>query len=343
MNEGEDAGVELRSYLDALDHGQGPPPARDRQARRGRLVPALRTHIAREHRRVRRRRVWIRGATLVAAGSAAAIALVMIQHPGLGLPVVTGSEPAIALLDGTLFLGDGAHRRTLRPGETMTVGAADGLEAPAAETARVQLASAATLTLAPSSRVGRLITTASTAEAGSRIEAVTLVRGRAHLKVTKLHGAQRFHVLTPDADVEVRGTEFDVELRPRATPGTCVRVQEGLVAVATGGEPHLVSPGQTWGCAPVPVPQAAQRMPAVTVVAPVADAAQSPSERRAEARARASDLRIQNRLFQSALEAERGGNFAEAAQRYHRLLARSPRGPLAAQARSNLAVVSRPR
>jgi ferric-dicitrate binding protein FerR (iron transport regulator) len=342
MNEGEDAGVELRSYLDAMTHGQEAPP-RDRAARRERLLPALRTHVAREHRRVRRRRVWIRGAALAAVGGAAAVALLVTLQPGRGRPGGAGSQPAIALLDGTLLLGDGAQRRTLKPGETAAVGAEGGrgLETPAQEGARLQLASAATLMLAPSSRIGRLTTAASTAESGARIEAVTLMRGRAHLKVTKLQGAQRFHVLTPDADVEVRGTEFDVELRPGATPGTCVRVQEGLVAVGVGGAPHLVAPGETWGCAPTPAPSAATARPAE--VQPVTETAETTPERRAEARARASDLRVQNQLFQSALVAERGGRLTEAAQLYRRLLSRAPHGPLAAQARSNLAVVSRPR
>jgi outer membrane protein assembly factor BamD (BamD/ComL family) len=57
----------------------------------------------------------------------------------------------------------------------------------------------------------------------------------------------------------------------------------------------------------------------------------------------ASDLRAQNALFQTALQAERDGRFADAAALYRKLLARSPRGPLSQQARANLAVVSRPR
>jgi hypothetical protein len=147
-------------------------------------------------------------------------------------------------------------------------------------------------------------------------------------------------VLTPDADVQVRGTEFDVELLDRAgtsTPATCVRVEEGLVAVVAGGQTHLVAPGQSWGC---PVP------PSAVVAAPVIAPVIAPPERHAAtspSRPSPSDLRLQNTLFQEALEAERGGRYTDAARLYRRLLARAPQGPLSAQARSNLAVVSRPR
>ena len=55
-----------------------------------------------------------------------------------------------------------------------------------------------------------------------------------------------------------------------------------------------------------------------------------------------SDLGLgaQNRIFQAALEAERAGQAGEAARRYRQLLTLAPEGPLAAQARANLAAVS---
>jgi hypothetical protein len=173
--------------------------------------------------------------------------------------------------------------------------------------------------------VGTVLAAENAPEAAPTFEAVRLVRGRAHLKVKKLHAGQRFHVLTPDADVQVRGTEFDVELRPGSVPATCVRVQEGLVAVQAGGE-HLVAPGQSWGCEP-------------PVAAPPPAARRAAAPARSAPRETPSDLRAQNELFQSALEAERAGAYAEAGRLYRRLLARSPRGPLSAQARANLAGV----
>src|SRR5450432_2054658 len=233
------------------------------------MVPMLRAHAAREHVRVRRRRVVRRASLFVTAVGGAAAAILIAAGP-LRRPTRLGAT--IAVLDGTLWLEEGADRRALRAGEASGIVATDELEAPAERLARVRLSDTATLTLDPASRVGTVLTTVATAEApeaAPTLEAVKLVRGRAHLQVRKLHAGQRFHVLTPDADVQVRGTEFDVELRPGSVPATCVRVQEGLVAVVAGGSTHLVAPGQTWGCAePSASPPTAVELPARVAVAP---------------------------------------------------------------------------
>jgi hypothetical protein len=328
----------LSSYLEALPSGD--PPARDHAARRQRMVPALRAHAAREHVRVRRRRIMRRATLFVTAVGGAAAAVIIAGgsiHTWMGPRSRAGAT--ISVLDGTLWLDVGAARRTLRAGEASGTDGSDELESSAERLVRVRLSDTATLTLDPASRVGTVLAAASAPEAAPTFEAVRLMRGRAHLQVRKLHGGQRFHVLTPDADVQVRGTEFDVELinlRAGSVPSTCVRVEEGLVAVVAGGQTHLVSPGQTWGCA--------AQVPALT---PPRPAALPAPERRVVAstvaRPSPSDLRLQNALFQQALEAERGGRYGDAARLYRRLLSRAPEGPLSAQARSNLAVVSRPR
>jgi hypothetical protein len=328
----------LSSYVEALPSGG--PPAGDRVARRRRVVPALRAHAAREHVRVRRRRIVRRASLLVTAVGGAAAAVMFAAGPWARLRPTARPGAMIAVLDGTLWLDEGAARRALNAGEASGVDARDELEAPAERLARVRLADTATLTLDPASLVGTVVAADTAPEAAPTFEAVKLVRGRAHLQVRKLHGGQRFHVLTPDADVQVRGTEFDVELRPGATPGTCVRVEEGLVAVVAAGATHLVSAGQTWGCPEVRAPAAAARRAMASSVVAL-PAPERPS--RGPLRPSASDLRLQNSLFQTALEAERGGRYETAADLYRKLLARAPHGPLAAQARANLAVVSRPR
>jgi ferric-dicitrate binding protein FerR (iron transport regulator) len=322
----------LNEYIDALPTGQPSDHVRrDADERRRRLVPHLRAHASREHGRVRRGRLVRRAALLLGTmGGAAAVAVVFFT--GDLRPAAVGA-PQIAVLDGTLWLDEGEARRALRAGEASGVAATDVLEAPAERETRVQLADTATLTLDAASRAGTIVAaaTAAAADRGPAFEAVRLVRGRAHLKVRKLHGGQRFHVLTPDADVQVRGTEFDVELQPT---GTCVRVQEGLVAVYSNGE-HLVGPGQTWGACPPAVPPS---------TAPEARRPE-PVLRRAPGASRPtpSDLRAQNAIFKAALEADRAGRPVEAARLYRQLLARSPDGPLSAQARANLAIVSRAR
>jgi ferric-dicitrate binding protein FerR (iron transport regulator) len=327
----------LSSYVAALPSGG--PPSRDSAARRRRMVPRLRAHAAREHVRARRRRVVRRASLLLTALGSAAAAIVVVTG-SFRAPARQGAT--IAVLDGTLWLEEGAARRALNAGEASGVNARDELESPGERRARVQLSDTATLTLDPASRVGTELAAATAPEAAPTFEAVRLVRGRAHLQVRKLHGGQRFHVLTPDADVQVRGTEFDVELRPGSVPGTCVRVEEGLVAVVARGETQLVAAGQTWGC-PSEAPAAAVAAPAPVKVQ--ATLALPAPERHAapQVRPTPSDLREQNALFQQALQAERAGRSEDAARLYRRLLARSPRGPLSAQARANLEVVSRPR
>jgi FecR protein len=335
----------LASYVEALPSGA--PPAHDDGTRRRRIVPRLRAHAAREHLRARRRRLIRRTSLIVTALGGAAVALVMASGSWMRPRAPGRAGATIAVLDGTLWLEEGAARRTLSAGEASGVVASDELESPAERVARVQLSDTATLTLGAASRVGTVLVAANAPEAAPTFEAVKLVRGRAHLQVRKLHGGQRFHVLTPDADVQVRGTEFDVELiEPRwgSVPTTCVRVQEGLVAVVSGGQTNLVAPGQTWGCPREAAAVAPAAAPPPVVEPPhVPEIAVRAPERRLASRPTPSDLRLQNGLFQQALEAERAGRYDDAAQLYRRLLARAPRGPLSSQARANLAVVSRPR
>jgi ferric-dicitrate binding protein FerR (iron transport regulator) len=320
LSEVEDAISALRGYLDALPAGS--PPRRDRWVREQRLLPSLRAFAVRERDRARRRRALRRAAmamTTAALGVAAVAVLLMVLPPG------RDRGPKISVLDGELWLENGTERRTLSAGDASGIRISDAMASSGERAARVRLADSATLTLAPASRVAGVVATASGPNGVPRVEAIRLERGTAHLQVAKLAGLQRFHVMTADADVEVRGTEFDVELRPGSRPGTCVRVQDGLVLVAAGAHQTFVRPGETWGCPP-----------------DSSLGAMAPRSGRSAA-ASASDLRRQNALFGRALQAERGGRFGEAASIYRHLLAGAPDGPLAVQARANLAAVSGPR
>lgn len=331
--EAEDLRTALGRYVEALPSGEPPAPGADR---RQRVVPRLRAHAAREHVRVRRVRFVRRASLIVTALGGAAVALVLATGSLLHPAAPARAAATVAVLDGTLWLDESTGRRTLSAGQASGVDGSDALESPGERETRVQLADTATLTLGPASRVGTVLAAANAPEAAPTFEAVKLIRGRAHLQVRKLHAGQRFHVLTPDADVQVRGTEFDVELVDRATGHpvpTCVRVQEGLVAVVARGETHLVAPGQTWGCAEAVAAPAHLAAPAPEPeAAPAHHAASRPTP---------SDLRAQNAIFQQALEAERAGRYADAARLYRRLLAHAPHGPLSAQARANLAACSR--
>jgi len=84
-----------------------------------------------------------------------------------------------------------------------------------------------------------------------------LQAGALHAEVAKLSRNQRFVVETPDAEVEVKGTRFDVAWAPQAsacTPATrtSVSVEEGIVAVRFAGRQLDLGPGQSWPACPGP-------------------------------------------------------------------------------------------
>jgi len=210
-------------------------------------------------------------------------------------------------------------------GEDIVVGQEDSLETREQDGAQLMLSDIASLTMSPGTRVAEI-----SAPSG-HVERLTLSKGRAHLWISKLRNGRRFHVITPDVEIQVRGTEFDVELGTGPTPKTCVRVQEGLVLVTAGKARELLEAGRSWGCADSEPPHAA-----VNHTAGLSRPLPSKAPRRALT---ASDLRIQNALFQRGLRAERAGQFGAAAQLYQRLLEQYPDGPLTGQAEANLAAM----
>jgi hypothetical protein len=147
-----------------------------------------------------------------------------------------------------------------------------------------------------------------------------LGRGEVALHVAKLQAGQRFVVLTPDVEVEVRGTRFHVALAPpdescgHGTP-TRVVVDEGVVVVRSAMGEVRVPAGERWpsGC---PAPHLA---PPPLVVTRRPSRLAGPS---------ASTLATENDLFGAALRAERSGDRTEAAHLLDALLTRFPQSPL---------------
>ncbi len=90
---------------------------------------------------------------------------------------------------------------------------------------------------------------------GAPNEIIRLHSGRVTVAVDKLQADQRLRVLTGDAEVEVRGTVFDVEAKDDTL--VAVRVIEGVVEVRRGGETHTLGAGERWDA------------PALATVAPV--------------------------------------------------------------------------
>jgi hypothetical protein len=179
---------------------------------------------------------------------------------------------------------------------------------------------------------------------GDATRRFALLRGAIHLRVAKLKPEQRFLVETPDAEIEVRGTEFDVAVPDSSSncggSRTRVSVREGAVEVRFQGQVARVPAGGHWpeSCgasaarAEAKEPKAALSAPsrsaelpshARTQRVPVESAALQPS---------ASELAEQNDIFASAAAARHAGRIADALALYDRLLMRFPGGPLAESA-----------
>ena len=89
-----------------------------------------------------------------------------------------------------------------------------------------------------------------------RTQRFRLDAGGLHAEVAKLVPGNRFIIQTPYAEVEVKGTRFDVVVAPTAAncepaARTQVAVHEGIVAVRFGGSERHLHPGETWpACQP---------------------------------------------------------------------------------------------
>ncbi len=161
-----------------------------------------------------------------------------------------------------------------------------------------------------------------------------MVSGAVSVHVAKLNAAERFVVVTPDAEVEVRGTRFKVDLVPAAADcggGTLTRVsvEEGVVDVRGPSGEARVPAGAQWppGCdrPQAPSARAPQGRPRATVARTAAVPPRS-------SEAPSSTLATENDLFASALRAGREGNRRQAVELLDLLLNRFPRSPLHASA-----------
>jgi hypothetical protein len=91
-------------------------------------------------------------------------------------------------------------------------------------------------------------------------EVVRLEEGHVHVSVAHLGPAERFRIVTGDAVVEVRGTEFDVEASQSRLEA--VVVQRGRVEVKVGArEPALLTEGARWSASERAAAPAAVPMP----------------------------------------------------------------------------------
>ena len=280
-----------------------------------------------------RRRRWPIAAGAVAAAAAVLVVVAWPRLPSDGAPRTVATAPglarrspalSIAMTEGAgAFVGPSGDQQRVTVGDDIAVGT------------RLDVAQSGGVTLAlPTGTRLELAGGASArvVELGA-VQRFDLSRGVLAAKVAKLAADGRFIVATPDVEVEVKGTRFEVAVaaEPVCDAGvrTVVTVQEGVVAVRHAGGEVRLQAGSRWpDCRSPRAAAAPVRRHAVTEVPRASEPAH------AQELAHASTLAEQNDLFAAALAAGRRGDFDEAVQWLDRLIARHPTGQLSDSARA---------
>jgi ferric-dicitrate binding protein FerR (iron transport regulator) len=154
-------------------------------------------------------------------------------------------------------------------------------------------------------------------------QVLRLDAGAVELHVAKVSVGRRFLVATPDAQVEVRGTRFNVAIAPvdsscNEEAVTHLTVSEGVVVVRHGGVERRVVAGEQWpgGC-----------IPTIEISAPMPAAPAAPWPQPV-----VSSLGEQNDLFAEGIVAKHGRDPQAALSIFDRFLTTYPASPLAQSA-----------
>jgi hypothetical protein len=238
----------------------------------------------------------------------------MVARPSF----VAVESPAASLTD------PGGNRRALGAGEAWHPG--DRLQSPS-QSVELRAADGSSLSMAAGSDL-QLVR-------ADRERWLRLSMGTVAIHVAKLQVGERFVIVTPDIEVEVRGTRFQVEVHEEKDGCgrlTRVRVEEGVVAVRTGGMESRIPAGAQW-------PEGCPEVPIAVVPSTTRSLTRTPGPHRRDpvvvappASAPPSTLDTESDLFGSALRAERHGNRREAVELLDLLLRRFPATPLRATA-----------
>jgi len=292
-------------------------------ARRDRLVRAMKDSVERSAENAEKSRRWRRGVVVLAAAGFLVLGGSLLKRHASAAAV------AIAGLDrvtGTVVLTQEGARRVVGSGER-ALRDGDGLQTAAGAHAHLAT-SKSSVNVSESTELK--LSRPSAAE-----ERISLRRGRVDLEVNHDVETKRAVVVeTPDAEVVVRGTIFDVRVEPLQTAtNTRVHVTRGSVWVlAQGVQVALLSAGQSWSSAtgveataalPTQVTPPAELQPAPSpVVSRVTSAAKDAPPRKP------GTLAEENRLFAAGVEARNRGDAARAAELFGELLATYPQSTL---------------
>jgi hypothetical protein len=307
--------------------GSPPEDVSSAEERRERVVPRIEAAlrgVASDRERARRRARWLGGLALAASIALAVGAGWRIR--GGRAPVASVPPPVfpahVAQSTGTvLVVHAGATTVIPASNRDAPLESGDAVVTTPGGTARVALASGAVVEVAPSTQLSFAIPADAVHD-----ERLSLSAGQTSAHVPQLGAGESFEVVTPDAEVIGRGTGFVVSVRSEGTPRTHVSVGEGFVLVRHAGQEFRVAAGEEWPAREA----AAQAPPPAAPSAPTA--AQAPSSSPAASLRAPSTLGDQNALLQSALDARRAGDDAQAVTLLEQLLTRYPASPLAQEA-----------
>ncbi len=295
-------------------------------ARRDRLVRSMKDAVERSADSAARARRWRRGGVVLATAAAFLLlsGLLLEEHRALG---GAGAIAALDRVSGTVVLTQegavrvvGSGERSLRDGDSLqtAIGAQAHL---ATHKSSVSVSESTELKLSQPSAAE---------------ERISLRRGRVDVSVDKAVETRRSVVVeTPDAEVVVRGTVFDVRVEPLASAtNTHVHVTRGSVWVlAQGVQVALLSAGQSWnssgGVEAAETYPARAAAPAMELdVAPPARAVAKVGVPGKEAAYHVGTLAEENRLFAAGVEARNRGDAARAVELFGELLSAYPQSTL---------------
>jgi FecR protein/Outer membrane lipoprotein len=297
-------------------------------ARRDRLVRVMKDSVERSAEAADKTRHFRRGAALVAA----AAGFLLLSGLLLKQYGASASPAAIAGLDrvsGTVVLTQEGTRRVVGAGER-ALRDGDGVQTAAGAHAH--------LTTSKSSVNVSESTELKLSRPSAAEERISLRRGRVDVSVEKAIETKRAVVVeTPDAEVVVRGTVFDVRVEPlQAASNTHVHVTRGSVWVlAQGVQVALLSAGQSWSS--VSGVEAAETRPAPWATQVTAAEPAAPPSRVAKAgilparegaQRKPGTLAEENRVFAAGVEARNRGDAARAAELFGELLTTYPQSAL---------------
>jgi ferric-dicitrate binding protein FerR (iron transport regulator) len=218
-----------------------PVAVRESGLSRDRGIAIIAQAMRESSRAKRRQRWWVSGAVATAVAAAAVLTMPRFlrhSHDASAAHVATSCSNSPACAAAFVALSNGIDVGHMNGREVVPGGV---MQADLGRPVRVDFDSGTHLALDGNTMLAY--------DEGTSNHRFSLSRGSVHLEVAKLKKGQRFLLNTVDAEVEVRGTVFDVTVLDTSNgceQRTRVSVKEGLVEVRTAGELRSLRAGEAW-------------------------------------------------------------------------------------------------